>query len=410
MKKYPLLKKSLAFTIVVLFIVSCVIPSTGLSIIENFLQLTTTGNTLYVGGSGLEDYDKIQDAIDNASDGDTVFVHNDSSPYYENIYIEKSINLIGEDRNTTIIDGNKYGNVVSVFSYKKVLISGFTIQNSGNYTSPYAWADAGLSLWGSYTIIVGNNILNNLCGVHLYCSHDNNISGNVISSNECGIYLPPSLGYCERNIISGNVIRDNDKGICMKTPENNYIFQNNFINNTLYNAHDSLTDFWDGNYWDDYNGTDENHDGIGDTPYLIPGHGSNQDYYPLMYPWVNSPPCIPLITGLTNGKARRMYNYTFNATDHNGNSIYYCIDWGDNTISGWVEPFPSGQKMFAMHSWHKGNYIIRAKAKDIYGAESDWSTLSVTMPRTISFNPMFLKLLERFPHAFPILRYILDFN
>ena len=63
----------------------------------------TGGNTLYVGGSGPNNYTSIQDAIDNASDGDTIYVY--SGIYYENVVINKRINLIGEDRNGTIIDG-----------------------------------------------------------------------------------------------------------------------------------------------------------------------------------------------------------------------------------------------------------------------------------------------------------------
>ena len=61
------------------------------------------GNTLYVGGSGPNNYTKIQDAVDNASDGDTVYVFNGT--YYENVFIGRSINLIGENKDTTIIDG-----------------------------------------------------------------------------------------------------------------------------------------------------------------------------------------------------------------------------------------------------------------------------------------------------------------
>ncbi|RLF45340.1 MAG: hypothetical protein DRN29_06910, partial [Thermoplasmata archaeon] len=67
------------------------------------------GNILYVGGSGTGNYSRIQDAIDDANDGDTIFVYSNSSPYYEHIIINKSINLVGENKNTTIIDGNKEG-------------------------------------------------------------------------------------------------------------------------------------------------------------------------------------------------------------------------------------------------------------------------------------------------------------
>ena len=64
------------------------------------------------------------------------------------------------------------------------------------------------------------------------------------------------------------------------------IFHNNFMENNQ-NAYDEGTNIWDdgerGNYWDDYTGEDSNGDGIGDTPYPIPG-GDNQDNYPMMIP------------------------------------------------------------------------------------------------------------------------------
>ena len=74
---------------------------------EEQAKETSYGKILYVGGSGPNNYTSIQQAIDNASDGDTIFVYDDSSPYYEEIIINKSINLVGENRETTIIYGNK---------------------------------------------------------------------------------------------------------------------------------------------------------------------------------------------------------------------------------------------------------------------------------------------------------------
>ncbi|EMR74892.1 parallel beta-helix repeat (two copies) [Thermoplasmatales archaeon SCGC AB-540-F20] len=76
----------------------------------NCKSLFDRGTTLYVGGTGPNNYTKIQDAINDASDGYTVFVYNDSSPYYESIIIDKSINLVGEDRDSTHIAGGG-GNV-----------------------------------------------------------------------------------------------------------------------------------------------------------------------------------------------------------------------------------------------------------------------------------------------------------
>ena len=54
-----------------------------------------TGHVLYVGGSGPGNFSKIQDAVDNASPGDTVFVYDDSSPYKENVTVSKSIIVQG---------------------------------------------------------------------------------------------------------------------------------------------------------------------------------------------------------------------------------------------------------------------------------------------------------------------------
>jgi len=89
------------------------------------------GNTLYVGGSGPNNYTKIQEAIDNAGDGDTVFVYDASSPYYENLVINSSINLIGEDKNTTVIDRKYIDNVIKI-NVNNTRIDCFSIRCSGD--------------------------------------------------------------------------------------------------------------------------------------------------------------------------------------------------------------------------------------------------------------------------------------
>jgi len=86
-----------------------------------------SGSILYVGGSGPGNYTRIQDAIDNASDGDRIFVY--SGTYYEKIVIDKSVILVGEDKNTTIIDSSHSENIVNIVC-DNATISGFTIQNS----------------------------------------------------------------------------------------------------------------------------------------------------------------------------------------------------------------------------------------------------------------------------------------
>ena len=119
-----------------------------------------------------------------------------------------------------------------------------------------------------------------------------------------------------------------------------------------------------------------------------------------MLPYVNQgAPIRPLIEGNTSGKVGNKYNYTFITIDPDGDDVYYYIDWGDNTDSGWIGPYCSGAAVIKAHKWNnQGTYIIKAKAKTIGGEESDWGELKVTMPRdkTIS-SSLFLRFLERYP-------------
>jgi len=77
-----------------------------------------------------DEYFLIQEAINNSRQGDTVFVK--SGIYFEHIVVDKnSLRLVGENRDTTIIDGNGTGITVYVEANNTVL-SDFTIQNSGD--------------------------------------------------------------------------------------------------------------------------------------------------------------------------------------------------------------------------------------------------------------------------------------
>jgi hypothetical protein len=94
---------------------------------------------------------------------------------------------------------------------------------------------------------------------------------------------------------------------------------------------------------------------------------------------VNGAPLAPQISG-PNGKPRVSYNYTLNTTDPEGDPVYYLVNWGDNTTTGWLGPYASGIEITVNHTWHKrGTYTVKAKAKD-NNSESGWTTLPVTMP------------------------------
>ena len=123
--------KILVLVIYILFIVTSFASAFNISG-SGIHKSLDRGITLYVGGSGPGNYTTIQGAINDTSDGDTVFVYDDSSPYYEHVVVNKSINLIGEEMNTTIIDGSNEDDVVK-FTANSTYIEGFTIRNSGNY-------------------------------------------------------------------------------------------------------------------------------------------------------------------------------------------------------------------------------------------------------------------------------------
>jgi hypothetical protein len=103
-------------------------------------------------------------------------------------------------------------------------------------------------------------------------------------------------------------------------------------------------------------------------------------------------------SGQIRGNVTVEYTYTTNTTDPDGNQVYYLWDWGDGTQSEWLGPFASGAQASAQNSWsEKGDYSIKVKAKDTYGAESVWSDpLPITMPTSKSTQMM--SLLAQFLH------------
>jgi len=117
----------------------------------------------------------------------------------------------------------------------------------------------------------------------------------------------------------------------------------------------------------------------------------------------NDPPDAPDINGPTHGEPGKTYLFRFVATDPDENDLFYYIDWGDDTYEDWFGPYDSGEEAPATHTWSaQGIYTIRAKAKDIYGAESEWGYLEVTMPKNKIYvnqqlnQQLILKILEQF--------------
>jgi len=191
--------------------------------------IVTSGSTLYVGGSGPGNYTKIQYAIDNATSGDTVFVY--SGTYYENVVVDKSIELIGENNENTIIDGSEKTNVIKVI-VDNVKIFGFTIKNSRKEK----YNDAGIYCNSKNNIFSHNLIYENQNGLFIedvnsesYIDANNYVANNkIIKNNKCGLYL----AGISKNTVSNNNISLNPTGISASEGRKN-IFEKNIIKNNV---------------------------------------------------------------------------------------------------------------------------------------------------------------------------------
>lgn len=189
------------------------------------------------------DYPTIQEAINHANEGDTIYVYNGT--YYENVVVNKTVSLVGEDKSTTIIDGG-YGTVLNV-TVNEVKLVGFTIRNGS------AYQNSGIRLDHSNGTNIGNTIIvSNYYGIDLIDSFNNTISSNIEMNNEwAGLRLKSSsnntvmdnivmysregidLTGTERNIIMNNNITQNDYGIFSSFGFDNVILGNNIANNTF---------------------------------------------------------------------------------------------------------------------------------------------------------------------------------
>ena len=124
---------------------------------------------------------------------------------------------------------------------------------------------------------------------------------------------------------------------------------------------------------------------------------------------VNNQPEIPGITGPINGNIGTEYDYTFSSFDSEGDNVFYYVEWGDGTDSGWLGPYSSGHEITVSHTWDEEDiYTIRAKAKDIFDAESEWGTLEITMPiNQVKDYQQMTRFLQYNPNMCSILRHLM---
>ena len=167
-----------------------------------------------------DDYPTIQEAINVATEGDTIFVR--SGLYRENLIVNKTVLLVGENCKSTIIDGQQRGDVILITS-SNVTVTNFKVINS-------SLQHCGIRLSAVQECAVSNcNISQNHFGILLYSSSSNTILNNSIMGNWEGIILDNSAD----NFICKNQITKNmDCGIYLYSSANNTL-RNNWLTSNL---------------------------------------------------------------------------------------------------------------------------------------------------------------------------------
>ena len=365
-------------------------------------------------------YPTIQEAINSANEGDIIFVK--AGIYYENVVLNKSVSLFGEDRDATIIDVNKTGDVIWVRT-DNVTISGFTIRNGDVLGWHAGWGiyirdSSGVNISGNNVTgnkagigveygeliesanckIEDNIVNNNFEGISLYRSNNCTITrNNVTDSYNTGVYLFASsystiisnqiestlyygiaLSRSSNNTISNNIITNNGEGIHLYDSSDNVFFQNNFISNQRQVFFKGINEnnTWDagypsgGNYWSDYTCTGNPSDGS--QPYII--DENNIDYYPFKDPsgWLHL--TIDTMSPVADAGSDRTVNanevINFNADESSDNVgiVSYEWDFGDGTL---------GTGKTTSHAYDEpGTYTVTLTLKDAAG---NWATDDVVI-------------------------------
>jgi parallel beta-helix repeat protein len=242
--------------------------------------------------AAVEPGQSIQEAINNAADGQSILIKKGQYDIENAIIVNKTVTLMGEQANETIIDGQGTTTLILSILANEVEIQNLTVRNCATY-------GYGIHIKDVTKVKIQNcNIQSCSKGVVLTNSTNCELSRNLIADNkEYGIFFPTHSSY---NLIFWNNIKNNSQAVSIDNIncKSNMFYQNNFIQNTLQTSGFGIpNNLWDneypagGNYWSSYTGIDVKNgpqqnetgsDGIGDESYEL--YLTAEDHYPLMGP------------------------------------------------------------------------------------------------------------------------------
>ncbi len=294
---------------------------------------TLKGNTFI--GCGI----LLWDSYNNSFQGDTV-------NYKPLVYLEGAENIV--------ID-YEAGQIVIVKS-SNITIKEQKIENT----------TVAIELWKTNNTIIANSTLTkNLIGVGIYNSTFNTVYGNNITSNKYGL----ELIYSNNNTIYLNNFIDNEYQYIMVDCKNNRFYSPIKV---TYKYGGIIYENYTGNYWSDYQGTDVNKDGIGDTPY-------QEDSYPLInmisvsnfIVIADEPPRISILSPSNETVLNTTtVTITWNASDDVGIDHYEI--YVNETLIAIVSPNETNYNLTFENS---GTYIISLKVIDTSGKTASDSIL-----------------------------------
>jgi parallel beta-helix repeat protein len=324
-------------------------------LLHNCSKIKLSGNLMTFCGIGLYGYGSKTKLLSNNIDN-TNYVNGKKVYYYANETGLDSNNFTDSGQVILINCNNSIISALDLSNGTTGIFLGYSNNNiisrniiNGNYF--------GIDLFKSDNNIISENTANNnYYGLFALDSNFNNLSNNIANNNQYGLFY----GICNYTTISSNNFSKNEKtgiwlgnnnfnsifankiaenfdGIMVNTfCNNNKIFLNYFLNNSVHNAFDyGNNNSWDnglkGNYWDNYGGIDANDDGIGDTPYNVSGSAGSVDHFPIWNDGDDNPPVITINFPLNNSIfGLNAPNFNISINELNLDTIWYTFNDGIN--------------------------------------------------------------------------------